>query len=106
MCPRALLVPSSDDQTYGQQAEADAAIQQMNEQELDGRRVRVGHLLRDSLSPLTTRSTWPTLSPLVVVTVDPATTLVTEVVAVVTVVVDKVVTEVARVVVSTLTVDM
>ena len=41
MCPRALLVPSSDDQTYGQQAEADAAIQQMNEQELDGRRVRV-----------------------------------------------------------------
>ena len=39
-----------------------------------------------------------------VVTEDPATTLVTEVVAVVTVVVDRVVTEVARVAVSTLTV--
>lgn len=28
-------------QTYGSQGEADAAIQAMNEQELDGRRVRV-----------------------------------------------------------------
>lgn len=28
-------------QTYGTQAEAEAAIQAMNEQELDGRRVRV-----------------------------------------------------------------
>ena len=94
-----MFLRSSDDQTYGQQAEADAAIQQMNEQELDGRRVRVGHLLRDSLSPLTTRSTWPTLSPLVVVTVDPATTLVTEVAVVATEVV-VVVTVVARAVVS------
>jgi hypothetical protein len=42
----------------------------------------------------------------VVVTVDPATTPVTEVVVVVTVVEDKVVTEVARVVVSTLTVNL
>lgn len=30
-----------DDQTYAQQQEADAAITQMNDQELDGRRVRV-----------------------------------------------------------------
>ena len=78
----------------------------MNEQELDGRRVRVGHICNVICISLTRRSTWPTLSPLVVVTVDLATTPVTEVVAVVTVVVDKVVTEVARVVVSTLTVDL
>ena len=78
----------------------------MNEQELDGRRVRVGHIHNVLSISLIGRSTWPTLSPLVVDTVDPATTLVSEVVAVVTVVVDKVVTEVARVVVSTLTVDL
>jgi hypothetical protein len=77
----------------------------MNEQELDGRRVRVGLICNALCISLTKRSTWPTPSPLVVVTVDPATTLVTEEVAVVTVVVDKVVTEVARAVVSTLTVD-
>jgi hypothetical protein len=78
----------------------------MNEQELDGRRVRVGHICNVSRISLTIRSTWPTLSPLVVVTVDPATTPVTEEVVVVTVVEDKVVTEVARVVVSTLTVNL